>query len=839
MGVSPSARPRGESWLETDWSSGRNWARKFSEPPRERDASGGVERLRVRFRLTICGNQTFSRRQELARRQLAASMWPGLGGRPRLNAPSLQPEPWRRRETDCLSPKGRGRDRLFSPLQPLPPPTSSITTTHSHLKSSTRLNIQLPKLILLQVPDVILKDMLSAALQLRGAFDSAHNNALKPKLEDLLRRVFVAHVLAQKWVVAIGGSQGAGKTTLVRQLYDLGSTPDDWLPANEGQGERVPVLVQEFADMTKPEGWIYKLVRLEGGHGAYDVSLEKVDVSQFRRAARGDQPDYLLPVLKVPGRHFQAADTSLLLLPGYEKQKAVWQELMKQALAAAGACVIVTDATRLANNTNQEILRDTELSGITPVVVITKTEEAGDDLRAKLRERAVETFRSSGGDVDGVLCTGVGAPFTDDWSSKLVEMIANASNSASRVQGLRVKHLITLLDDVRALLTDAREDLEAGRDKEEDVWDSFIAKQLSPFDKAVDKLRRSYAKQLNAALSTHRDKAFEELLRAIKPDEGFKGWLVAKSRTTSEKLERQRALIERAWCKPGDVQECHLQALTYATFEKLGGSGGLVLDRKTFSAGTALDDRTGYKSASNNPGSAIPETVKNLSVLLSPTDHSGLSETAEKDIALLPALALEFTRLVQVAAVKRVDPHNAPPEGTTMLDALEQVKDNFSAVMSVHNHVVGTLGTVFGVQEGENLHTLISTTRAKLKGQDGKLMGAAGSLLLGADLMLGGLATAAVVGAAVVGIGLLVRGAEKEALGQAEAVLAALEESHRAAFLSRFDEIMEVVRERLVNAQRERLHLNRGVYERSLLADALRRLERAAASLEKALPPLL
>jgi len=682
--------------------------------------------------------------------------------------------------------------------------------------------------------------MLSAALQLRGALDPVHHNMLKPKLEELLRRVFVAHVLAQKWVVAIGGSQGAGKTTLVRQLYDLGSTRYDWLPANEGQGERVPVLVEEFADVTEPEGWIYKLVRLEGGHGAYDVSLEQVDVPEFRRAARGDEPDYLLPVLKVPARHFQAADTSLLLLPGYEKQKAVWQELMKQALAAAGACVIVTDGTRLANNTNQEILRDTELSGIAPVVVITKTEEVGDDLRAKLRERAVEVFKSSGGDVDSVLCTGLGAAFTDDWSSKLVEKIANASNSASRVQGLRVQHLMALLDDVRTLLADAREVLEVGRDNDEDAWDRFIDKHLAPFDKAVDKLRRSYAKQLNAALATHRDEAWTELLKAFKPEEGLRGWLVAKFKTTSEKLERQRALIEQAWCAPGDVQECHLQALTYATFDKLGGSGGTMLERKTFSAGTALEDRTGYKSALNNPGSAIPETAKNLGVLLSPTDNSGLSETAEKDIALLPALALEFTRLVQVAAVvDRAALRNAPPEGMKPLDALERVKDNFSAVMSVHNHVVGTLGNVFGVQEGENLHTLISTSRARLKGQDGKLMGAAGSLLLGADLMLGGLATAAAVAAGVVGIGLLVRGAEKEALGQAEAVLDALEEAHRAAFLSRFDEIMETVRERLVDAQRERLQLNQGMYERDRLAHAVRRLGRAAASLDKALPPLI
>lgn len=84
------------------------------------------------------------------------------------------------------------------------------------------------------VPNAMVHDMLKAALRLRGALSSEGDASLRPALDELLRRIFVADVLSDKWVVAIGGTQGAGKTTLVRQLYDLDSNSDDWLPANEG-----------------------------------------------------------------------------------------------------------------------------------------------------------------------------------------------------------------------------------------------------------------------------------------------------------------------------------------------------------------------------------------------------------------------------------------------------------------------------------------------------------------------------------------------------------------------------------------------------------------------------
>ncbi len=696
------------------------------------------------------------------------------------------------------------------------------------------------------VPTTVLDEMLTASLQLRGGLTAKNDAALRARLEVLLQRIFVARLVSQDVVVAIGGTQGAGKTTLVRQLYDIGSD-SKWLPANEGQGERIPVLIQESPDVTEPEGWVHQLIAPADVHDTYTVELFQVDAAQFHEATRGDNPSYLLPVLKVPARHFCASRTALLLLPGYEhrhRQNEIWQELMRQALALAGGCVIVTDQTRLANVANQEILRDRELSGVEPVVVITKTEEAGEELREKLRVSAAETFKAAGGKVGTVICTGLDtalAPdFTKQWSAALIEAIGSAGSSASNVQGLRTKHLLQLLDDVRKLINDVEKELAANRDNADDIWEKFIEDQIKPYDKAAKKLRASYLKQLNISLSQHRDEAGKQLLQAVKPDEGLNGWLNGLFRSTSDRLERQRALIEQAWNTPGDSRECHLQALTHATFEKLNGPGMALLPRPAFSHGTPLIERTGYQNiADQNQPVLPPDAERNLSILLTAGDERGLSHTAEKDIALLPALALEFSRLSQLAAVdqKILRTQN---EGVSALEAASQAKDNFNRLMGIQNEVVVTIGTVFGVKPDGNFYTLIDDLKTKVpKGQGaGRMDRIAGGLLLSADIFVTGVSAASVLGAGIVAVGLLIRAAEKERIGQADAVLTALEDAHRTAYTAAFDEIIEKVKDRMIEVQRGRLNLDQGAYERDRLARAVRRLQKSADTLDNVLPPL-
>lgn len=97
----------------------------------------------------------------------------------------------------------------------------------------------------LQSPEVLLESLNNALRHLRGACTDLGNEEIDDKLLEVMRRLLLAQVLGDTWVVAVGGSQGAGKTTLMACLYGLLEAEDKWLEGNEGRGEKMPVLVLE------------------------------------------------------------------------------------------------------------------------------------------------------------------------------------------------------------------------------------------------------------------------------------------------------------------------------------------------------------------------------------------------------------------------------------------------------------------------------------------------------------------------------------------------------------------------------------------------------------------
>lgn len=93
----------------------------------------------------------------------------------------------------------------------------------------------------MQSPELLLKDLNAALRELRGAARLLDDERLDAELLPAMRRLLLAEVLGNTWIMAIGGSQGAGKTTLLSTLYELSGDDAQWLPPNEGRGEKLPV----------------------------------------------------------------------------------------------------------------------------------------------------------------------------------------------------------------------------------------------------------------------------------------------------------------------------------------------------------------------------------------------------------------------------------------------------------------------------------------------------------------------------------------------------------------------------------------------------------------------
>ncbi|MGJ3441422.1 hypothetical protein AAZU54_15695 [Pseudomonas sp. Je.1.5.c] len=89
----------------------------------------------------------------------------------------------------------------------------------------------------------LIKDMenaLAGVLKISAELKTRSNP--RPALVSILRKLRIARELSSVYYICVAGSQSAGKTRLVRELYQL---DEGWLADNQGRGERVPVFILE------------------------------------------------------------------------------------------------------------------------------------------------------------------------------------------------------------------------------------------------------------------------------------------------------------------------------------------------------------------------------------------------------------------------------------------------------------------------------------------------------------------------------------------------------------------------------------------------------------------
>ena len=707
--------------------------------------------------------------------------------------------------------------------------------------------------MIMQSPEILLKELNNALRHLRGACTVLDAEEVDTKLLEVMRRLLLAEVLADTWIVAMGGSQGAGKTTLMACLYDLRDENPQWLQSNEGRGEKMPVLILEKKDLNKPQGYVRRLVWDEISNG-FKIDEITVDESEFQRAVRDPNPEDLLPVLKVPHRYFKRENQAWLLLPGYEKQERsnrAWQGLMRQAMIAAGGCIIVTDETRMANQQQLEIVQDmlkNEFRNCKPYIVISKTEAHRHDpqQQAALRSSAQTTFQIDSERVEqNIILSGTDDPeYMQEWIPHLRQAIDDLNFNGQADRHLQINHLSEVLGkDLTNVLNTVRSKsrLYFSSDNS-DMGDvhQVLEDVLEAFDVAVDRLRAEHNKHVKQCADSTYKSATDELDKNLAKHEGLANWISTAFDTTTESKQKMHKLVQGAWeSVEQKFYNNYTNSLSNLTLKELGQQpeNNSIENSKTHLI-THQQKKLISLGYMHESGQLVQfsklngDAISDIHILLSDQPSQDVSKQLRKSVALIPAMSLEYTRLIYASPEIYADLSqcftlgNEPVNGNITVDGVTTLKEgvdlgktalrSLATVMAVDVVSDGDsdiLGAIFGKTQP------VLTDKTQGSGDDTQEP----QLPVPVTLHPVAVAATALVAAAHITTSALtrIRTIEKKASDQAHNMLRSVHDHHIEHLRKQFDETMQVARERLVDRMRARYRMDETLMRKDRLAKAI------------------
>jgi len=699
---------------------------------------------------------------------------------------------------------------------------------------------------MMQTPELLLSNLNQALRELRGAAQVLDNDAIDAQLLPLMRRLTLAEIMNNRWLIAVGGTQSAGKTTLVRTLYDLDEN-DPWLPANEGRGETLPILIEESADHDAAKGYAMVLRLADDGSHQFVMGEKPLEPGDFVKACRGQLAEVLLPVLRVPRRHFQHDGQALLLLPGYEKRRTdneIWQDLMRQALVGAAGCVIVTDSTRLANQEQQEVVKDmlaNELRTVRPLIVIAKTEAFGrnEEKLAELRQTAIAAFELKGEDATArVFCAGVGTPganvdYVQRWLPALGAALRDMSLAGTASRQVQLGKLEqTLSVDLAGVLREVRTHatLYFRQSGGEDGAQETLKSCLDAFDEACASLRDQHQQMVRNLTGEHYGKAWDDMQERLQRDhEGLWNKITGTFDTVTETQRQLEKDVLGAWHKPGPLLEQYTAGLGKLTVKAAGPESPPA----ALTSSASPLQRLGYVDDKNHPVQAKfteEKTQSNLQALLRSRAGDVSTGLANRDLErtarLLPVMVLEYTRIAsalpQLVHVSETT-LTQMPQGD-LAGSVNKVKQQFSDFSDTSRGILKGIAAVMAVDVAADGHAdildaLLSTVGI---GTGGAAAGGAGTAAGAAGITVGGAVAAAIA------IGYLAHSALQEVRrydGQvralANSMLQHTRDHHQVHFAARYDELMNTMRSHLKQGLRSRYGLDQRLMEQDRLQKAL------------------
>lgn len=331
------------------------------------------------------------------------------------------------------------------------------------------------------------------------------------RLTDLYRKSFIMQTLTDKYVIAVTGIQGVGKTTLLAKLYNV---EDGILPTNQGRGEQIPILFTEQKTSDK-KAYIHRILRQNNSLEIRKEQIERKDVQTL--SMNYDPTMDLFIELEVPEVVFNCNTKHFLLLPGIESKNNYMYNLTWSALRTAANCVIVMFSNAYAKEESRTLVGklNDDFKNSKPVIVLSMADQTTDQNEGfkKIVKHDLNI------DDDRIIISGTSDELLAQWPEKFKKTIQRYSASTSESIGVKCDNMNELLADLK----DVRIDLKCFLDKY-DITNQFaelkVDKYLAPLKNEFQKIRNEICDEFHKHMDDFENRMNKAIQNRIK-DKSF------------------------------------------------------------------------------------------------------------------------------------------------------------------------------------------------------------------------------------------------------------------------------------------------------------------------------
>jgi hypothetical protein len=312
-----------------------------------------------------------------------------------------------------------------------------------------------------------------------------------------IRKIALANNLSKigRSIICITGLQGSGKTTLMKNFYQI---DDSLMDIAMGRGEKLPVLITEYENCSEPTFYAF-CVEKNGEN--YNEIPKKINAEEFKSFASVKDEDATVMYLeiRVPFKHTRTENVSFMLLPGYERKNDYWQSLIDFSVHCATSAVFVMTENNFSEDKNKELLKKAkEQFGDNLIYVFSSSEGYDDNKKNDLRKKCCEEQDLASNHSDQIIFTkaSVNSEENEEWISELKTAIQNYGNSAQDSYASSLPYYKNLVESIRDILWEI-ESIIRDNESNEILTELRQSDWLEAFDKETDKRKKAYVKNLN------------------------------------------------------------------------------------------------------------------------------------------------------------------------------------------------------------------------------------------------------------------------------------------------------------------------------------------------------